>query len=73
MIFEPNGIEIISNDENELINRSPRLRDMLMPLFKKMRRVYPKNPISFFNFLSTNEKLDFTYINNKELSLEIIN
>lgn len=73
VVFEPSGIQIINRDENTLINKSPKLRDMLMPYFNKMRKIRPDNNISLFNLIFKHEKQDFTNINNKELSMEMIN
>jgi len=46
---------------------------MLMPYFNKMRKIRPDNNISLFNLIFKHEKQDFTNINNKELSMEMIN
>lgn len=71
VVFEPTGIEIISEDcKKKVLNKkSPKLRDRLISSFKKMQRNFPTT--NFFSFIHKRPS-EFEYPLNKQLAREII-
>ena len=67
VVFEPTGVEIISEEckRKILSKKSPRLRDRLISKFKKMQRNFPTT--TFFSFLQK-KSLEFCFSSNKELA-----